>query len=312
MIGDDELDWADDETESTKVVPSGLGLSEELQREVARDHAYVILLTGNDVGRIFRLEEGEHTIGRSHRADIRLDDDSISRIHCKLCLRAREVDIEDTGSSNGTYVNGERVTVQRLADGDKIRVGETTILKFSFQDRLEENFQRHMYNAALRDALTKSFNRRYFLDQLDKELNYAKRHQTELSLIMIDIDHFKNVNDTYGHVAGDEVLVQLASLAQSMLRTEDVFARYGGEEFAIIARGITLDHGGMLAERLRGAVEAATFTAGGRTLKVTLSLGVAAVHPGVTTPEELIAAADAALYAAKTAGRNRVLLKHAP
>ena len=125
---------------------------------------------------------------------------------------------------------------------------------------------------------------------------------------MFDIDHFKQVNDTHGHVVGDEVLVQLAGVTQSMLRAEDVFARYGGEEFGIIARGITIDQAGVLGERLRQAVEGAAFTAGQLRISVTVSIGVATWMKHMSTPENLVEAADAALYEAKRTGRNRVLL----
>jgi diguanylate cyclase (GGDEF)-like protein len=304
---DDELGWSN-ELDQTKIT-SAARLPPEISRTV-RDRAYLIMLTGSDVGKIFPLEQGECTIGRSHRATIRLDDDSISRVHCKVTMEGGSIAVEDLNSSNGTHVNGakvERATV--LKDGDKIRVGEVTILKFTFHDRLDESFQRHMYNAALRDGLTKAFNKRYFLDHVHKEIRYAARHGTPLCLIMVDLDHFKRVNDTYGHIAGDDVLVKLAGLTQNLLRAEDVFARYGGEEFGIIARGITLQQGGMLAERLRQRVEESAIDAAGHVLKVTLSLGVAVWQPHMDVPEKLVEAADLALYQAKHGGRNRVVLK---
>src|SRR5581483_6850222 len=148
-----------------------------------------------------------------------------------------EVTIEDLKSANGTVVNGEPVgATAALKDGDKIRLGSTTILKFTYHDHLDESFQQQMYDAALRDALTKAFNKKYFLDRLETELAYAKRHAAHLSLLMIDIDHFKQVNDTYGHLAGDFVLSRIARIALGTVRTEDVFARYGGEEFGVICR----------------------------------------------------------------------------
>src|SRR5690606_348909 len=149
------------------------------------------------------------------------------------------------------------------------------------------------------------------IDQLRTEFSYAKRHNTELSLVIFDLDHFKRINDTYGHVPGDHVLIQLAELVQSMLRTEDVFARYGGEEFVIILRGTALRDAGILAERIRAAVERRSFLTGDTRLPVTVSIGVAAVHTSISDPLALVEQADAALYAAKEAGRNRVLLKFA-
>ncbi len=145
--------------------------------------------------------------------------------------------LEDLGSTNGTYCNGQRVSRQALSEGDKILLGSTTILKFSYHDQLDEAFQRQMSESALRDGLTRAYNKRYFSERLESELQYALRHSTPVSLVFLDIDHFKAINDEHGHQAGDHVLVQLATLAMSMLGEDDIFARYGGEEFAIIARG---------------------------------------------------------------------------
>ena len=303
-MGDDS--WNDD-LESTRVSDIEK-LREELTRRTQRDRAYLIVLAGADVGKMFKLTEGENVIGRSHRADVRLDDDSISRMHVKLTLSGTVVNIEDLGSSNGTLVNGERIGQEQLRDGDKIRLGETTILKFTFHDKLDESFQQKMYNAALRDPLTKAYNKKYFVDQLAIEIAYAKRHNAPLSLVIFDLDHFKRINDTYGHVAGDLVLIQLADLVQSMLRQEDVFARYGGEEFVIILRGIALADAGVLAERVRRAIEEKLFMSGETRLPVTVSAGVAAHAEDTSDSMTLVEAADTALYAAKQGGRNQVLL----
>jgi diguanylate cyclase (GGDEF)-like protein len=207
-------------------------------------------------------------------------------------------------------VNGAPVTVQLLKDGDKIRLGSTTILKFTYNDQLDESFQKQMYEAALRDGLTKAFNKKYFLDRLETEIAYARRHNAFLSLLMFDVDHFKNVNDTFGHLAGDYVLAKLAKVASSTVRTEDVFARYGGEEFGVICRGVPLSNAGVLAERLRVTVESTVFEHDGQRMPITISVGVAG-HPEapIENAAQLIAAADQALYEAKRAGRNRVLLK---
>ncbi len=207
-------------------------------------------------------------------------------------------------------MNGTAITREPLQDGDKIRLGPTTILKFEYQDEIEEDFRQRMYDAALRDGLTKAFNKKFFLDRLETELAYARRHQADLSLVMFDVDHFKRVNDTYGHLAGDAVLVKLAKITQAALRQEDFFARYGGEEFAVICRGTKLAQAGVLGERLRTGVEGAVFDYEGQRLPVTISVGVSAFPASpVETTTQLIGFADEALYEAKRCGRNRVLLK---
>ena len=299
----------EDEGEITRVASVG-ELQQELKAKVQRDRAYLIVLAGTNVGETYRLEEGETFLGRGQNATIKLMDDGISRKHARIVQQGGEVMIEDLRSSNGTIVNGAPVANQLLKDGDKIRLGSTTILKFTYNDQLDESFQQHMYEAARRDGLTKAFNKMYLLDQLELEIAYARRHNSHLALLMFDVDHFKRVNDTFGHLAGDYVLAKLARLASGTVRTEDVFARYGGEEFAILCRGVPLASAGVLAERLRAMVEGTAFEHDGRRMPITISVGVAG-HPEVPieTGPQLIAAADQALYEAKRAGRNRVLLK---
>jgi diguanylate cyclase (GGDEF)-like protein len=300
---------SEDEAEVTKVASLG-DLQAELQAISQRDRAYLIVLAGSNVGEMFRIEEGETFLGRGQNASVRLNDDGISRKHARIFQQGGEVLIEDLRSANGTIVNGTPVVVQPLKDGDKIRLGSTTILKFTYNDHLDESFQQQMYEAALRDGLTKAFNKKYFLDRLETEIAYARRHSAHLSLLMMDVDFFKRVNDTYGHLAGDFVLQKLSKVAASTLRTEDVFARYGGEEFGVICRGVPLQSAGILGERIRAVVEQTVFEYEGHRLPITVSVGVAG-HPEVPveTSTQLIAAADSALYEAKRSGRNRVLLK---
>ena len=300
----------DDDMECTKV-SSLAELQQELASRTQSNRAVLLVLAGSNVGKTYNLAEGETFLGRGQNATIRLNDDGISRRHARLVQTGGLVRIEDLQSANGTLVNGEAVTQQPLADGDKIRLGSTTILKFTYSDQLDENFQQQMYDAALRDPLTGAFNRKHLLDYLETEIAYARRHRSALSLVMFDVDHFKRVNDTWGHVAGDTVLVKISKLSIATLRIEDVFARYGGEEFCVVCRGVSLPQAGILGERLRVMVEQAAFEHDGTRMPVTISVGVAA-HPEIPVENatQLIAGADEALYQAKRGGRNRVLLKH--
>ena len=298
----------DDESEATRITKL-TSLADELRTRKQQVHAYLVVLAGSNVGEAHRLEGPETVIGRAMNTTLRLNDDGISRRHCRLLQLGGKIIIEDLGSVNGTLVNGDMVSHVELKDGDKIRLGSYTILKFTYQDKLDEKFQQQMYDAALRDGLTRVYNKKFFLDRLDTEFAYAKRHRSMLSLVMFDVDHFKRINDTYGHLAGDAVLVRLADITQSMIRTEDALARYGGEEFAVICRGIPLLNAGILGERLRAAVEQAAFEFQGQRLPVTISVGVAALPEApAATPQELISHADSSLYEAKKTGRNRVCI----
>ncbi len=274
--------------------------------------ATLVVLSGSNVGEMYRLEKDQMVIGRGDKVDLRLVDEGISREHARLIKDEGRVVLEDLGSTNGTYCNGQRVQRHPLTEGDKILIGSTTILKFSYQDKLDEMFQRQMSESALRDGLTRAYNKRYFSDRIESEFQYAIRHTTPLSLIFLDIDHFKKINDTHGHQAGDQVLAQLATLVMSMLGEEETFARYGGEEFAVVARGVDLDEAAALSERLRAAVESHPFKFQGTAIPVTISVGVAhAAASGMSSSGDLVARADEAMYAAKRGGRNRVSVAEA-
>jgi diguanylate cyclase (GGDEF)-like protein len=269
--------------------------------------AQLVVLSGSSVGQLFDLN-GEQIIGRGREADIRLQGDGISRQHAKLTVRGGTVRIEDLGSTNGSWVNGVKMRVQELHDGDKIQLGSTTILKFSYHDALDEGFQRQMFESASRDVLTQVYNKRFFTERLQGEFAYAQRHKAALSLILFDLDHFKKVNDTYGHLAGDYVLSRLTRVVMPAIRGEDVFARYGGEEFAILSRSTNPPSASVVSERIRALVENHAFEFEHRRIPMTVSVGLAAMpHPAVSTPEDLIALADKALYEAKRGGRNRVV-----
>jgi diguanylate cyclase (GGDEF)-like protein len=279
----------------------------------SRDRAYLIVLAGSSVGEMFKIAKPEVVIGRGKEADLPVLDEGVSRKHAAIRTTAAGMAVEDLGSRNGTFVNGEQVTSPVvLRDGDKIQVGSTTILKFTYHDNLDESYQRQMYDSALRDGLTKAFNKKYFLDRMESEFRFAKRHNVPLSLVMMDIDHFKDVNDSHGHLAGDMVLKSLAGRVHEAIRKEDVFARYGGEEFALLCRAIELDRTAQLAERIRVSLEGFAFVHNETRIPVTVSMGVAALpEHDAEDALGLIAAADGALYTAKKNGRNQVVVASA-
>jgi two-component system, cell cycle response regulator len=298
-------DWDEEATSSTEVHE----IREKLS-SVGGANAKPVLtvLTGSSQGALFKVLKGAAVIGRATNAEIRVEDDGISRAHARVRAETDRAFVEDLGSRNGTFVNGTKIGApHELKEGDKIQVGRGTVLRFGFQDMLDESYHENLLSSALRDGLTKLFNKRYFIERLDSELKFAQRHNTALSLLMLDLDHFKKINDTLGHLAGDMVLQATAAALSKAVRNEDVVARFGGEEIAIVLRAIPLGQAAHMAERLRKLVEATVVDFNGNPLRATCSIGVAS-YPAlpVKTPEELVDAADQALYRAKHAGRNRV------
>jgi diguanylate cyclase (GGDEF)-like protein len=270
----------------------------------ARD-ACVVVIYGPELGKKYNLDGPSLIIGRSSKCDIQIDQESVSRNHAKIVNNGQSVMIRDLGSTNGTVVNDKPQTEIILRDGDLITIGRT-ILKFITGDNIENAYHEEIYRLTTVDGLTQTYNKRYFLETLEREISRAARYQRALSLIMFDLDHFKNVNDTHGHLAGDYVLKHLAQVIANRIRREDVLARYGGEEFSIILPEIERDNAVFFADKIRRLVERTPFTFENRTLPITISVGVATWAPDVTNPADLIRRADERLYEAKAAGRNCV------
>ena len=268
----------------------------------------LVVLYGDGLGKRYFLEKAEQIIGRSDAANIQVNQESVSRRHALLVTSQGRTRVRDLGSTNGTFVNDEPVEEMTLRDGDLIRIGQT-IFKYLSGSNIESKYHEEIYRLTTVDGLTQTYNKRYFLETLEREVNRALRYGRNLSLILFDIDHFKRINDTHGHLAGDQILRDLASLVQANLRREDVFARYGGEEFAVILPESDRDHAVRVSEKLRALVEERAFSYDDEPIPVTISLGVASIAPGQEpiTPTELVAAADAKLYEAKEGGRNRVV-----
>jgi diguanylate cyclase (GGDEF)-like protein len=274
----------------------------------------LLVLSGKHVGELHRLAPGgQLVLGRSEDAGVVLDDDGISRHHAMVLAEGSSATLQDLGSRNGTWVGDEKVTRRALVDGDRIRLGFSTDLKFTFADEREAAVQRDLVASTYREPLTDLHNRRYFQEALGADFASARRHGRPLSLLLLDIDRFKLVNDTHGHLAGDEALRTVAAVLRSCVRREDHLARIGGDEFAVLAE--SGESGALLlAEKLREAVEQARCPLpGGRSLSVTVSMGIAAAHglPGEEPgwgERDLYTAADLALRRAKQEGRNRYIL----
>jgi two-component system cell cycle response regulator len=279
------------------------------RRPDKRDQYTLTLLTGVEAGMVHGIDGDETVLGRGHGCHVRVDDSGLSRRHCRIVKTAEGYQIEDLDSTNGTSVDGDPVKGRhKLHDGARILMGRDTVLKFAVQDELEMRATRRLYESAMHDPLTGVYNRRYLDDHLAAEFAFAARHGTELALLLIDADHFKKVNDTWGHAAGDTALRALAGHLQRSVRGEDMIARFGGEEFAVLARETSANGAMAVAERIRKSVERTPVLLDtGHTVSLTVSIGV--VHMGggraYLTAHALLEGADEALYRAKEAGRNR-------
>lgn len=271
------------------------------------DRYTLTVVNGLAAGQVFTVPTTGCTLGRSQEVEVFVDDQAVSRRHARIVRTTDAAMLEDLGSTNGTFVEGTRVNRVELRSGNRIQLG-ATVLRFSVIDGMEEALQRRLYESSTRDPLTSTFNRAYLGERLLAETASARRHGTPLSLVMLDLDNFKAVNDTYGHLAGDRVLAAIAAVILNVVRVEDVVARYGGEEFVVLLRATELDGAKMLADRLRQAVADERIPIDGHELSVTASVGVAAISelaPGQGLME-VLGLADARLYTAKATGRNRV------
>ena len=266
----------------------------------------IVVIYGEFLGRRFQIDSAPLTIGRSQDCTIQLaSDDSVSRLHCRVSPGDDGVVIVDLNSTNGTYVNDTAVSARHLHDGDRVQVGRS-IFKFLMGSNIEQAYHEEIYRLKTTDGLTGANNKRAFDEELQREFHRFLRYGRPLVLIMFDIDHFKKVNDTYGHLAGDRVLSELGRLLGGAVRAEDTFCRYGGEEFALLLPETGLVDGVRLAERLRADVEAARFEFDDMIIPVTISGGVAEASSDMAGPDKFVAAADERLYAAKRSGRNRI------
>ena len=269
--------------------------------------ACLVVIYGPDLGKRIQLATEQIECGRSMQCDVPLDDDAVSRRHAAIRWTGSNYILNDLGSTNGTYVNDLAVQERMLRDGDQIKIGRT-IFKFMQGGNIELAYHEEIYRLMTCDGLTQVHNKRSFDSALEREVSRATRYQRHLSLIVIDIDHFKRINDTRGHLAGDAVLRQFAALVNAHIRRDDVLARVGGEEFALLLPEIPLESAHLVAEKLRGLIARTSFSFEDAEIPVTSSFGVAAISPDAPfTTLELYRQADDRLYQAKRGGRNRVI-----
>lgn len=267
--------------------------------------ACVVVIHGENLGRRVELGDEAVVIGRSPDVELQINHRSISRQHCRIWREANGYRIRDLDSTNKTFLNEQPILEAELRDGDHISVGDS-ILKFMEQGSVEARYHEELYQLATSDPLTGLYNRRQFQELMEKEILRATRHLRTLCLALVDIDHFKPINDRYGHPAGDGVIRGIAQLLRRNARADQLIARIGGEEFALVYAEQSLPEAVESTERLRRAIEASPFELGGASATVTVSIGLAQWCRGMSALSDLMRAADEQLYRAKQSGRNRV------
>jgi len=316
---------------------------------MAQGKPCLVLIEERILLRSFPIEKGEYIIGRSAECDFVLDGKEVSRCHARIFYEDGKFKIEDLNSTNGTYLNGKRISITDLKHGDEINIGDFTIIfdegkgiegvydetqvdsagnetqrlvaeYKSLANKIRERdialdlkryhekvlkSRKKLTQQANFDRLTDLYSRRYFDKVFEQQFQAAQKNKYPLSLLFIDIDHFKKINDTFGHDKGDEVLRGVAQIIRALCRKEDVVARYGGEEFVIVFSKMNKESAVQIAETIRKVVEKKSTEIIG--LKITISIGVATEFGNFSRPEELIKTADNALYKAKSLGRNCVV-----
>jgi len=271
-----------------------------------KDKASLRQLNGTFIGRKYPINKGTTLVGRDPGLDVTIQEESVSRRHAELIFDVESLQVIDLNSTNGTFINDKQIKNKTANPGDLVRFGNI-IFKYIPSGNIETVFHDELSNLAHLDGLTGCFNRKYILDYLETEVKRCQKLELPLSLIMLDLDHFKDVNDTYGHLAGDYVLKETVRLIKErVLRASDILGRYGGEEFCVIMSEATLRTALDVAERIRKAVIGNNFVFEGNKLNITISGGAAEVGKTTDTSKTLIDMADKALYKAKQSGRNKV------
>lgn len=266
----------------------------------------LVVIYGESLGRKFDLTDDIVTIGRDPENYITLDTDCVSRRHARIETVDEHKFVVDLNSTNGTYLNDLLASREKLKSGDLLKVGDT-IFKFLAGANIEMAYHEEIYTMTVTDGLTQIPNKRYLMEYLEREFSRARRYARNLSCLMLDIDHFKHINDEFGHLTGDFILKELASTIRKRIRKEEMFARYGGEEFCIVLPESDPESVREFASTVRRLIETHLFEFEGSRINVSVSLGVGHLGMHMKDPIELLKAADDKLYEAKRAGRNRVV-----
>ena len=270
------------------------------------DCLVVVYQRDGGAGRSIKLDHLPLRIGRDPSNELVLDEDGVSRRHARIEWRTDRLVLMDVGSTNGTLLNDAELSgIVELSTGDRIQVG-STIFKYLSATDLEAALHEQIFSNATTDALTGLRSKRHLMDELGREFSRARRYNRTFSLLMLDIDHFKTVNDDYGHQVGDITLRGVAGNVLSCLPTDCLAARYGGEEFVVLLLETKLEDAVVIAERIRRAVSELTVSYREVRLQVTVSIGCAEYSHDDENEFRLFERADQRMYAAKAAGRNAV------
>lgn len=310
----------EDNSGSTKFKGAGPGATDPARER----RPALVFLRGELLAEPIPLERSEVTLGRALEADVRVNDSLASRLHARITTEHDEATGEtryrltDLDSTNGTLLNGKEIDDAFLQDGDKFVIGDQ-LIRFALLDEIDREFQQQIHRLLGHDELTGLLTGKSFFSELRREAARAEAESMPFCVLMMDIDHFKKVNDTYGHLAGSETLEAVGSVIKGSLRAGDVGARFGGEEFAAFLLDADYAQGLVAAERVRSAIEKYEFSAVRRGSSekprihhITISLGVASYPHDARDPIQLVEMADTALYRAKRNGRNRVCAYQAP
>ncbi|MCX6831179.1 MAG: GGDEF domain-containing protein [candidate division Zixibacteria bacterium] len=264
----------------------------------------LLVLHGPLLGKTFTIEQPVLTIGRSSQCDIQIEDDNVSRKHAEINFRDGLVWLTDLQSTNGSYVNSKRVSEIPLNDGDLVLIGRV-LFKFIHSSLVENRFFGQMYSLATTDFLTGIANRQQIINLLEQEFSRARRYDRPLSILVYDIDRFKKINDTHGHLAGDQMLIESSRIVKDHLRSEDHYGRLGGDEFLVICPETPVEQALALGKRIQVVLSKTDFLVKDKIVFFTISVGAATLSLKVASPDEFSLLADQALYRAKNAGRNQ-------